>query len=123
MIFGRHDLIQDAPISHLDLLACRNTLMYLNAETQSRLLSRFHFALKSSGYLFMGKAEMLLTHGNLFAPVELRHRIFAPTPGHSAGGTGREAPWQYDTGVVYYNPFAILLGGYSSWLLRYPALY
>ena len=45
MIFGRNDLVQDAPISRIDLLVCRNTLMYFNAETQARILARFHFAL------------------------------------------------------------------------------
>jgi two-component system CheB/CheR fusion protein len=79
VIFGRHDLVQDAPISRLDLLACRNTLMYLNAETQAKILARFHFALNDSGFLFLGKAEMLLTHANLFVPVDLRTRIFAKT--------------------------------------------
>jgi two-component system CheB/CheR fusion protein len=77
VIFGRHDLVQDAPISRLDLLVCRNTLMYLNAETQTKILARFHFALSDSGFLFLGKAEMLLTHANLFVPVDLRTRIFA----------------------------------------------
>src|SRR5262245_48289429 len=43
VIFGRHDLTQDAPISRLDLLVCRNTLMYFNAEVQSRIIERFHF--------------------------------------------------------------------------------
>src|SRR5215472_16761449 len=43
VIFGRHDLVQDAPISRLDLLICRNTLMYFNSETQARILARFHF--------------------------------------------------------------------------------
>jgi two-component system, chemotaxis family, CheB/CheR fusion protein len=76
VIFGRHDLIQDAPISKIDLLVCRNTLMYFNAETQSRILARFHFALRDSGFMFLGKAEMLLTHSNLFMPVQLRYRIF-----------------------------------------------
>ncbi|WP_218081310.1 CheR family methyltransferase [Anthocerotibacter panamensis] len=80
VIFGRHDLIQDAPISRIDLLVCRNTLMYLNAETQGRVLSRFHFALQERGYLFLGKAEMLLTQTRLFVPVELRHRIFVKVP-------------------------------------------
>ena len=47
IIFGRHDLIQDAPISRIDLLVCRNTLMYLNAETQSQVLARFSFALRA----------------------------------------------------------------------------
>lgn len=76
VIFGRHDLIADAPISRLDLLICRNTLMYFNAETQQHILSRFHFALHETGYLFLGKAEMLLTHADLFTPVDLRYRIF-----------------------------------------------
>jgi two-component system CheB/CheR fusion protein len=77
VIFGRHDLVQDAPISHLDLLICRNTLMYLNAETQARIVSRMHFALKETGFLFLGKAEMLLSHSNLFSQVDLRHRVFS----------------------------------------------
>ena len=76
VIFGRHDLIGDAPISRLDLLACRNTIMYFNAEAQSRVLARFHFALNDPGYLFLGKAEMLLTHTGIFNPLEVKHRIF-----------------------------------------------
>jgi two-component system CheB/CheR fusion protein len=76
VIFGRHDLVQDAPISRLDLLVCRNTLMYFNAETQSRIMARFHFALNATGVIFLGKAEMLFTSANLFAPVNLKHRIF-----------------------------------------------
>ena len=49
VIFGRNDLVQDTPISKIDLLACRNALMYFNAETQARILSRLHFALAQSG--------------------------------------------------------------------------
>jgi two-component system, chemotaxis family, CheB/CheR fusion protein len=77
VIFGRHDLVQDAPISRVDILTCRNTLMYFNAETQTRILNRLHFALNDDGLLFLGKAEMLLTHGNLFTPLDLKLRIFA----------------------------------------------
>ncbi|SNS33479.1 two-component system, chemotaxis family, CheB/CheR fusion protein [Geodermatophilus saharensis] len=76
VIFGRNDLVQDAPISHVDLLLCRNTLMYFTAETQSRILGRLHFALNPSGVLFLGKAEMLLSHGQLFTPVDLTRRFF-----------------------------------------------
>jgi two-component system CheB/CheR fusion protein len=76
VIFGRHDLVQDAPISRIDLLVCRNTLMYFNAETQARILARFHFALAEAGVLFLGKAEMLLSHGALFLPVDLKQRTF-----------------------------------------------
>jgi two-component system CheB/CheR fusion protein len=77
LIFGRHDLMQDAPISRLDLLVCRNALMYFTAEAQGRILARFHYALNDDGYLFLGRAEMLLTHGALFTPVELKQRIFS----------------------------------------------
>jgi two-component system CheB/CheR fusion protein len=80
VIFGRHDLVQDAPISHLDLLVCRNVLMYFNAEAQTRILSRFHFALNDNGILFLGKAELLLTHAHVFSPIDLPCRIFAKVP-------------------------------------------
>jgi two-component system CheB/CheR fusion protein len=76
LIFGRNDLVQDAPISHVDLLLCRNTLMYFNAETQSQILNRLHFALRPDGILFLGKAEMLLSHTAYFRPVELKQRFF-----------------------------------------------
>ncbi len=80
IIFGRNDLVQDAPISRIDLLICRNTLMYFNAEAQSRILGRFHFALVPRGVLFLGKAEMLLSHGHLFEPLDLKRRIFRRVP-------------------------------------------
>jgi two-component system CheB/CheR fusion protein len=76
VIFGRNDLVQDAPISRIDLLICRNTLMYFNAETQARILGRFHFALNDWGYLYLGKSEMLITHSDLFKPASLQRRIF-----------------------------------------------
>ncbi|WP_306213079.1 CheR family methyltransferase [Actinoplanes sp. RD1] len=80
VIFGRNDLMQDAPISRVDLLTCRNTLMYFNAEAQARILSRLHFALADAGVLFLGKAEMLLSHSDTFAPVDLKRRIFRKKP-------------------------------------------
>jgi two-component system, chemotaxis family, CheB/CheR fusion protein len=56
---------------------CRNTLMYFNAETQSRILVRLNFALNDGGFLFLGKSEMMLTRSNLFSPQSLKHRIFS----------------------------------------------
>lgn len=75
VIFGRHDLINDAPISRIDLLTCRNTLMYLNAETQARVLARLHFALSDGGFLLLGRAETLMAHGLGFVPVDLKRRL------------------------------------------------
>jgi two-component system CheB/CheR fusion protein len=80
IIFGRHDLLQDAPISRVDLLISRNTLMYFEAEAQAKILARLHYALTEKGYLFLGKAEMLLRRSELFTPVELKHRVFARVP-------------------------------------------
>ncbi|MDB4931709.1 MAG: chemotaxis protein CheR [Myxococcaceae bacterium] len=79
VFFGRHDLLRDAPISRVDVLACRNTLMYFNAEAQARILNRFHFALVPDGVLMLGKAEMLLTHPSLFTPLDLKLRLFRRT--------------------------------------------
>ncbi|ALG15011.1 chemotaxis protein CheR [Kibdelosporangium phytohabitans] len=85
VIFGRNDLVQDAPISRIDLLVCRNTLMYFNAETQTKVLGRFHFALAPRGLLFLGKAEMLLSHSRIFDPLDLKRRMFRKTGGSPLG--------------------------------------
>jgi two-component system CheB/CheR fusion protein len=95
VIFGRNDLVQDAPISRIDLLACRNTLMYFNAETQAKILSRFHFALADGGILLLGKAEMLLSHGSIFTPVDLKRRVFRRVPralNHAGAVSGDYVP-------------------------------
>ncbi|MCS7481340.1 CheR family methyltransferase [Umezawaea endophytica] len=84
VIFGRNDLVQDAPISRIDLLICRNTLMYFTQETQAKILGRFHFALVPRGVLFLGKAEMLLSHTRIFDAVDLKRRIFR----RAASGNG-----------------------------------
>jgi len=83
VIFARHDLMQDAPISRIDMITCRNTLMYFNAETQTRILNRLHFGLNDDGVFFVGKAEMLLTHANLFTPTDLKLRIFIRAKGRA----------------------------------------
>ena len=84
IIFGRHDLVQDAPISRTDLLLCRNTLMYFNADAQARILARFYFSLNPGGCLILGRAEMLFSHAALFTPVDLKRRVFraVPRPNH-----------------------------------------
>ena len=86
VIFGRHDITRDAPISRLDLLVCRNTLMYFNVETQAQVIDRFHFALREGGHLFLGKAEMLLGDGERFEVVSMRQRMFRRRPGASVPG-------------------------------------
>jgi two-component system CheB/CheR fusion protein len=80
VIFGRHDLLLDAPISRVDLLVCRNTLMYFTAEAQSHIMARFFFSVNPGGFLVLGRAEMLFKYAGMFAPVDLKHRVFKVTP-------------------------------------------
>src|SRR5262249_35885999 len=77
VIFGRHDLTHDAPLARLDLLVCRNTLIYLSTAIQNRILTGFRFALNDHGYLFVGRAEMLRTHSGLFCPAGFGPSFYA----------------------------------------------
>jgi two-component system CheB/CheR fusion protein len=80
IIFGRHDIMNDAPISNIDLLVCRNVLIYLDTATQNRVLPRLHYALSDGGFLFLGKAETLLARSLLFEPLSIKDRIFRKIP-------------------------------------------
>ena len=90
VIFGRHNVVRDAPISRVDLLVCRNLLIYLETETQGVVLPRLHYALNSDGFLFLGKAETQLGRSPLFKAIDARHRIFSKVAQewHRATGTG-----------------------------------
>jgi two-component system, chemotaxis family, CheB/CheR fusion protein len=100
VIFGRNDLTRDAPISRIDLLLCRNTLMYFNAETQSRIVNRLAFAMRPSGVLFLGKAEMLLNQSSVFDPVDLKRRFFRRVRSDVAEGAGFGQPWRPGSGAL-----------------------
>jgi two-component system, chemotaxis family, CheB/CheR fusion protein len=76
VIFGRNDLHQDPPISRVDLLVSRNTLMYFSPPVQERILANFHFALTRHGYLMVGKAEALQSRQHMFVAYDLKRRIF-----------------------------------------------
>ncbi len=75
-IFSSHSVLRDPPFSRLDLISCRNLLIYLKAELQSRLIPIFHYALRTDGFLFLGLSETIARHGDLFAPLDKQHRIF-----------------------------------------------
>jgi two-component system CheB/CheR fusion protein len=81
VIFGRNDLLQDPPISRVDLLVSRNTLMYFGQEAQDRILNNFFFALRPRGYLMLGKAEALHSRTSLFEPYDVSRRIFVKNHG------------------------------------------
>jgi two-component system CheB/CheR fusion protein len=75
-IFSVHNLIKDAPFSKLDLISCRNLLIYFDASLQSRVLSVFHFALRQRGYLFLGPSENATQQPRLFSRVNSKLRLF-----------------------------------------------
>ncbi len=78
-VFARQNLIKDPPFSRLDLVSCRNLLIYLKSAVQARLLSLFHFALKPGGCLLLGKSESIASVHGLFAPLDKSNRIYMKT--------------------------------------------
>ncbi len=75
-IFSPHNVIKDAPFSRIDILSCRNLLIYLDADLQDRVIQIFHFSLRPSGVLFLGNSENITRHQKLFAPVDRKNRVF-----------------------------------------------
>ncbi len=76
IVFAKHNLIKDAPFSKLDLVCCRNALIYLDNALQKRLIPMFHYTLNAGGALFLGESESIGTFADLFAPVDTRHKVF-----------------------------------------------
>jgi two-component system CheB/CheR fusion protein len=75
-LFSPHSVLRDQPFSRIDLISCRNLLIYFGAEFQSQVMPIFHFALRPGGYLFLGLAENIGSHSDLFAAVDRKQRIF-----------------------------------------------
>jgi two-component system, chemotaxis family, CheB/CheR fusion protein len=76
VLFAKHNLLSDPPFSQIDLIVCRNLLIYLDREVQREILQMFHFALRPGGYLFLGSSESADACHELFTPVDKRNRIF-----------------------------------------------
>ncbi|HEV8118590.1 MAG TPA: PAS domain S-box protein, partial [Thermoanaerobaculia bacterium] len=82
-VFAKQNVVADPPFSHLDLLSCRNLLIYLEPVLQKRVLPHFHYALKPGGFLMLGNSESIGSFGDLFVPVDKHHRIFSKKAGLS----------------------------------------
>ncbi len=76
ILFARHDLVKDPPFSHLDMVSCRNVLIYFNIALQKRILQAFHYALEANGMLFLGKSETTGAAERLFLPLMRASRIY-----------------------------------------------
>jgi two-component system CheB/CheR fusion protein len=76
VLFATHNFIKDPPFSHLDIVSCRNVLIYLNYTAQERVMETFHFALNPGGYLFLGSSESATGSGDLYTIFSREHHIF-----------------------------------------------
>ncbi len=82
VLFALHDLLKDAPFSRLDLVSCRNLLIYLNRDAQTRAFEIFHFALRPEAKLFLSSSESADEASALFSPDSKKHRIYTRRSGH-----------------------------------------
>jgi two-component system, chemotaxis family, CheB/CheR fusion protein len=76
VVLARQDVIKDTPFMHLDLISCRNLMIYMNAELQEQLLSLFHYALNPGGLLLLGKSESINLQADLFEVLDRRWKIY-----------------------------------------------
>jgi two-component system, chemotaxis family, CheB/CheR fusion protein len=99
VLFAKHSLLKDPPFSRVDLVSCRNLLIYLDREVQQQVCGTFHFALKSPGYLFLGSSESADSPAGMFRPVDREARLYQRmpmatevrvTPRLASGGFGPE---------------------------------
>ncbi|WP_043360969.1 chemotaxis protein CheB [Belnapia sp. F-4-1] len=75
-VFSSHSVIRDAPFSRIDMVSCRNLLIYMGGQLQEQVIPLFHYALRPNGYLFLGVSETTTRHDDLFKPDDKAHRIF-----------------------------------------------
>jgi two-component system CheB/CheR fusion protein len=99
VLFAPHNVLRDPPFSHLNLVSCRNLLIYLDRSVQRQVLETFHFALEPGGFLFLGTSESVDIADDLFSTVDKKHRIYRarilPTKVPSISSpavTGNQAP-------------------------------
>jgi two-component system CheB/CheR fusion protein len=114
ILFAPHDLLHDPAFSRLDMISCRNVLIYLNREVHRHVLEIFHSALNPGGYLFLGGAESAELAPDLFAPVNTRYRIYQAKPRDKGArrlplrvpepGRGGRAPARADAGSSLREP-------------------
>lgn len=93
-VFARQNVITDPPFSRMDLIGCRNLLIYLEPDLQQKLLPTFHYALKPGGFLFLGMSESVGSFSSLFQPIDKKLKVFAKKPGNNTSlpSLGRLAP-------------------------------
>jgi two-component system CheB/CheR fusion protein len=122
VLFAVHDLLKDPPFSRIDLISCRNLIIYLNTEAQARVLAVFHFALRQNGILFLGTSDSIEQTDGVFEVVDKKYRVYRHTaapsrmlPSPSAGSGSSRNSWgpkgpQFRAGVLPIDPGPLPLG-------------
>jgi two-component system, chemotaxis family, CheB/CheR fusion protein len=87
VLFAQHDVILDPPFTRLDILSCRNLMIYFNATLQRRLLPLFHYALRPGGVLLLGESETVGRFSSLFAPLDPKSRLYLRNNGATVAGS------------------------------------
>jgi two-component system CheB/CheR fusion protein len=113
VLFSSHNLIADPPFSRIDLISCRNLLIYLGPHLQKKLISLFHYSLKDEGYLFLGASENITSHRDLFEVLHAKYRLSRKKPTaveqtEALATTAKPAPLPRDI-TVAADPHAELL--------------
>ncbi|MBS1528256.1 MAG: chemotaxis protein CheR, partial [Bacteroidetes bacterium] len=93
IVFAQHNIIKDAPFTRLDLLCCRNVMIYLNADLQKKIIPIFHYSLNPKGVLFLGPAETLGGFSEMFVPIDAKWKIFERKEGVSSPGKMLDFPF------------------------------
>jgi two-component system CheB/CheR fusion protein len=101
VIFAPQNVLSDPPFTKLDLLTCRNLLIYLGGELQKRLLPLFHYSLNPGGILFLGSAETIGSFTDLFSPIDAKSRLY-----RRVGGNHGMAALEFPTRTVPNSPLA-----------------
>ncbi len=119
-IFGRGNLASDAPISHVQLLLCRNVLIYFDSELQKNILKRLHYALEPSGILMLGKSESQLSQSALFQTIHPKWRIFRRLDNETTNRNpaGRAQPAPEEASLVRTRQDLSLLKTYQDVILQ-----
>ncbi len=125
IVFAWHNLVSDPPFLRLDLVSCRNVLIYFDAPLQAKVLQTFHFGLHKEGYLFLGRSESVAQAEQLFTPQDRRERLFkksgdsAILPGPVSAGSFKSTIPRRDhkleallSGLIkHYGVTAVLIDG------------
>jgi len=130
VLFAVHDLLRDSPFSRLDLVSCRNLLIYLNNAAQTRALETMHFALRTRGLLFLGASETVANASSLFAVVDAKSRLYQAHPlarkpltspaGQSSLALALESQWRSRGGAVVLPAGVAHRAAAAPWLRPNP---